>query len=230
MPMQKSAGSLVGAMLLLAVLASGCASFPGKQLPTVDALPDTAGLRSKPAVYIDAKVFTDLSGGKRPRTENKAATERFQKVVEKVTQESGLFSRYTLDPAKAADMDYTVKMEMLNHGDAASAAVSGFITGLTLFVVPGAATDNYTLTSTITDRRGKQLSTQALDDSVKTWTGIWFVPLMAKSPATVVPQVWENMIRNLYQKMYETKVLPYAALRPERMVAAISIAAAVSAF
>lgn len=224
MPVQKSAGRLVGVVLLLAIVASGCASFPGKQLPMVDALPNMAGLRSKPAVYIDAKVFTDLSGGKRPRTENKVATERFQQVVEKVTQESGLFSRYTLDPSKAAGMSYTVKMEMLNHGDAVSAAVSGVITGLTLFVVPGAVTDNYTLTSTITDRSGKQLSTQAFDDSVKTWTGIWFVPLMARSPATVVPQVWENMIRTLYQKMYDTKVLPYAALTPEqdRMAAAVS--------
>ena len=46
-----------------------------------------------------------------------------------------MFGNYTLDPFKGREMDYTVKLELLNHGSSGAAAVSGIITGLSLSTV-----------------------------------------------------------------------------------------------
>ena len=121
-----------------------------------------------------------------------------------------MFGNYTLDPFKGREMDYTVKLELLNHGSSGAAAVSGIITGLSLFIIPGAATDNYRLTATVTDRSGRKLATYELNDAVTTWIGIWFIPLMGKSPATVVPAVWENMVKTVFQNIANDKLMQYS--------------------
>ena len=139
--MAKSMIKLASMTALLAVFASGCASFPANGVPPVGELSDKSAFHNKPSVFIDAKMMVDMSGGKNTPAENKPGTDKFKEVVEKAAKDSDMFGNYTLDPFKGREMDYTVKLELLNHGDAGIAGVSGFITGLSLFIIPGAATD-----------------------------------------------------------------------------------------
>ena len=220
--MIKSIIKLISTTALLAVFASGCASFPADGVPPVGKLPDKSAFRNKPSVFLDAKLTTDMSGGKNAPAENKPGTDRFKEVVEKATKDSNMFGNYTMDPFKGRDMDYTVKLELLNHGSSGAAAASGFITGLSLFIIPGAATDHYKLTAAVTDRSGRKLATYELNDSVKTWIGIWFIPLMGKSPATVVPEVWENMVKTVFQNISNDKLMQYSFMPdPDNRIAAV---------
>ena len=208
--MIQSISKLISTTALLAIFASGCASFPNNGVPTVDKLPDKSAFRNKPSIFLDAKMTVDMSGGKNAPAENKPGTDKFKEMVEKATKDSNMFGNYTLDPFKGREMDYTVKLELLNHGSSGAAAVSGFITGLSLFIIPGAATDHYKLTAAVTDRSGRKLATYELNDSVKTWIGIWFIPFMGKSPATVVPEVWENMVKTIFQNISNDKLMKYS--------------------
>lgn len=208
--MIKSIVKLVSTMTFLALFASGCASFPTNGLPAVDKFPDKSAFRNKPSIFVDAKMVSDLSGGKNAPAENKLGTEKFKAAVEKQTKDSNMFSSYTLDPFKGREMDYKLNLEMLNHGDSGAAAVSGFITGFSFFIIPGAATDNYKLTATVTDRSGGKLATYELNDSMTTWFGIWFIPFMGNSPETVLSAIWENMIKTVFQRISNDKLMQYS--------------------
>jgi hypothetical protein len=208
--MNKTMLRMLGAMAAAVFLATGCATFPQDGVPHVDKLPDKSAYAHKPSVFFDATMVVDMSGGKNPPAANKPGTDKFKEIVAKVANESAMFSASTMDPFKGRDMDYTVKLELANRGDSGSAAVSGFITGFTLFIIPGKATDEYRLTANVTDRSGRKLGSYQLNDSVDTWLGIWFIPFAAKSPATVVPQVWENMFKKILENISNDKLMQYS--------------------
>ena len=218
MKMSLGACARIAAILTAATLFSGCASFPGGNNPQIDKLPDKSAFTKRPSITLDVKM---VAGNPDAAThaENKPGTDLFKGVVDKVTKDSAFFSSYSLDPFKSKETDYTIKMEMLNHGSGGAAAVSGLITGFTLGVIPGAATDHYRLTAKVMDRQGTVMKSYVINDEVTTWIGIWFIPFMGSSPQVVVPKVWTNMVKNVYQQMENDKLLPYAALPVHEMVA-----------
>lgn len=131
-------------------------------------------------------------------------------MTEKVIAEAALFRSHTFESSQAKDMDYLLQMEMTNYGKADP--VSAWITGLTLYIVPTAATDNYQLTAKLFDHNGQLLKTYVYDDGVTTWMGIWFLPMVGKTPASTVRSVWENMIRTLFRDILRDNVLSYSYL------------------
>lgn len=194
----------------------GCASFPDKELPKVDKLPDKSAFRNKPSVYVDVKFFTDMSGEARNKpVENAMVIGHYKPVVDKVTKESKLFSRYSLEPMNARDMDYVVKLEMTNWGSPGKAMAAGLVTGLSLFVIPTAATDNYSLVAKVQDKSGRELRRYEVNTSVTTWIGIWLLPMAGNSPGSVVPEVWAQMLKNVYQKMATDGTLQYSSVEPQ---------------
>lgn len=195
---------------LLAFLSLGCTiSIAQNKLPTLAKLPDRSAIPNKPSAYLDVKFLVDLSGGKQPAFEHPPATAKLKEIVEKVTKDSGLFSRYTFEPFFAKDAEYYIKIEMLNHGSAGAAAGAGFFSGLTFGIIPGGVTDHYKLTGKVVDRNGKELAAYELEDAVDSWIGIWFVPGVGSRPHEVVPAVLENMVKTLYWRIANDKVLGY---------------------
>jgi hypothetical protein len=196
--MRKVTFKLLATSIVVLFLANGCASFPQHGVPMVEKLPDKSVYATKPSVFLDVKMSVGTTGSKNPAAENRLGTGKFKEVVDKVARDCGMFSTYTLDPFKGRDMDYTIKLELLDHGNPVAAGVSGFISGLTLLIIPAAATDNYRLTATVFERDGRTLSSYEINDSVTTWIGIWFIPFMGNSPSSVVPAVWENMVKKVF--------------------------------
>ena len=72
--------------------------------------------------------------------------------------------------------------------------------------------DHYKLTAKVTDRNGTIIKTYEVNDKVTTWIGIWVIPFMGNSANKIVPKVWENMVKTVYQKMDQDKLMPYAQL------------------
>jgi hypothetical protein len=202
---------LLVVVLPLTFLAAGCAAaFPKNQLPLVHQLPDKTGFTAKPSVFLDVRFSVDLSGGSSPPVRNDVASAKFKQMVEEVTKVSRLFSRYTFDPGQSKDMDYTIEIEMVNSGSAGAAAAAGFVSGLSLGVIPAGATDHYKLTGKVKDQNDKELASYILEDAVTTWIGMWAIPSGGSPPAQVVPSVLDNMLRNLYQKILSDQVLRYS--------------------
>lgn len=153
---------------LLAFITMACASFPENRLPKVDGIPTQAKVVSnKPSAYLALRFMVDLSGGKQPGVETIGPLPTLRQVVEKVTTESALFRSYTFESFQAKNMDYVLQIEMTNYGSLGKAAGAGLITGLTLFIIPTAATDNYKLTAKLFDSNGQLLKTYSYDDGVR---------------------------------------------------------------
>jgi len=207
---------LIPMAVFAALLLGGCASFPDSEFPRVEKLPDRSTFKNKPSVYVDVKTFMDQTEDLSKTIENPAAVGHFKSSVEKVTKESGLFSKYTLDPFQGKEMDYVVKLEMINHvPNIGGAVVSGFITGFTLFVIPGAATDHYVLRAKVQDKGGSTIKSYEYRSSVTTWFGIWLLPFAGNSPQTVIPEHWEYMVKRAYEQIINDNLMRYSALPAE---------------
>ena len=140
-------------IVLLASITTACASFPENRLPKVDVIQTQAQVSNKPSAYLPLRFMVDLSGGEQPGYEMTAQLPTLRQVVQKVITESALFRSYTFESFQAKSMDYVLQIEMTNYGSLGKAAGAGLITGLTLFLIPTAATDNYKLTATLFDSK-----------------------------------------------------------------------------
>lgn len=192
---------------LLAFITMACASFPENRLPKVDGISTQAQVSNKPSAYLALRFMVDFSGGEQPGVETIGPLPTLRQVVEKVATESALFRSYTFESFQAKNMDHVLQIEMMNYGSAGKAAGAGLITGLTLFLIPTAATDNYKLTAKLFDRNGQLLKTYSYDDGVTTWFGIWLLPMAGNTPQSVVLGVWENMIRTLFRDVLNDGLL-----------------------
>ena len=203
-------------LVLIALVANGCASFAGQRLPTVDSIPSRAHFTNKPSVYFALRFVSDLSGGRNPPIEHAEPLPTMREIVDRVATQSGLFRSHTFESFQAGTTDYTFQLEMLNHGSIGAAVGAGLITGLTLFMVPSATTDKYTLTAKVFDRSGQLLKTYTYDDEITTWFGIWLLPLAGKTPMDAVTRTWENMFRTFLRDLTQDTVLPYSLSDPSR--------------
>ena len=187
----------------ISLLATSCASFSGNKLPQVA---DTPATNAKKV----SLTYTMTSGsnitGSRVESPPQARSAAEQPLVNAFNK-SGRFTSVSQGKGGAVHVD----VDMLNHGNAGAAAVSGFITGFSLFTVPGFATDHYKLTATARTSSGKSRQ-YVLDDSMT--TAFW-LPLIVATPftfpTTVAPKVHENMYRNLMANMERDGLLPKAS-------------------
>ncbi len=207
----------ISVVLAAALLMGGCASFPDSEVPKIEKLPDKSAFQNKPSVFVDAKTYLDRTDELTNSIENPLAVGPFKAAAEKATKESNLFSKYTMDPFNGKDMDYVIKLEMINHApNMGMAFVSGFITGFSLFIIPGGATDHYVLRAKVLDKGGNSIKSYEYRSSVTTWIGIWFLPFVGNSPQTVVPEHWGNMVKRAYQQIINDNLLRYSARPVER--------------
>ena len=190
---------------------SGCASFSQKEIPVVTEMPKVAQFTTKPNVFVDLKLYRG-----EPLALNSidvtSQVPTLKSMVSKVFDENELFSAYTFDPFEKDKADYTIELHIYNHGNTGGAAISGFLSGFTLGVIPGAATDNYTLRSAVIGKNGEKLAEDSTKDSVTTWVGIWFIPAAGNTPQKAFDETVSNLIKDSLKKMIENKQLKYASL------------------
>jgi hypothetical protein len=186
----------------ISLLATSCASFSTNRLPKIADAP--ASNVKKVSLTYSHKSGHDLTGS---RVESPAAVgQKHAEPLVTALNGSERFTSVSQGKGGAVHLD----VDMLNHGNGAGAAVSGFISGFSLFTIPGFATDHYKLTVTARSASGKSRQ-YVLEDGVTT---VFWLPLIVATPfsfpTTVVPKVQENMYRNLIQNMENDGILPKA--------------------
>lgn len=201
-------------LLLVAVsilLLNGCASYPQHEVSNVEAMPDVTKYKNKPTVFIDFRFLRGTPDDENA-TESSAAKDKLVAIVDEAVNESGLFETVTFDEFEKDKMGYTIRMDYYNYGDEGAAAVSGFLTGFTLGIIPGAATDNYTLKVSIEDKQGKVLAQTNNKDSISTWLGIWFIPVMSNTPEIAINTTLRNQVRSALKQLFEDNKLKYSGV------------------
>jgi hypothetical protein len=185
----------------VSLLAPSCASFSGNKLPPVADTPATNA--KKVSLTYTVKGSTGTTGG--ARIEAPTGTQaKVQDPMVNTFNKSARFTSVSQGKGGAVHVD----ADMLNHGNPAAAMASGFITGFSLFTIPGFATDHYKLTATARTSSG-QSRQYVLEDSVTT---VFWLPMIVATPfanpASVYPKVQENMYRNLLSNMERDGILP----------------------
>lgn len=198
------------AVFSLVVFLAACASFHQEEIPQISQISDSSTSGSKPSVCFD---FDFYRGG--PSSANPididAAEEKLTPVLKRVVSESELFGEVTYDEFDKENFDYTIRIRAFNHGDSSGAAVGGFITGLTLGIIPSAATDNYTVVFEIFDHKGNILEKGMNKDSITTWFGIWFIPLAGKTVDKAIEASFENQIKDVLKQAFESGSIDYSS-------------------
>lgn len=196
----------------LVVGLSGCASFEQGRVPKVTSMPNVSQYENKPSVYVDFSFFRGKPGG--APTEISNVGEKLRSVVSAAIKKTELFSQVDFTQRDAANIDYTVSVNVYNHGNEAGAAVSGFIAGFTFGVIPGMATDNYVVEIEVKDNLGNVLSKRVNRDSIDTWIGIWFIPQMSNTPEKAMTNVLQNQISSALIDLFNEGVFKYSLTNP----------------
>ncbi|MDR1423174.1 MAG: hypothetical protein LBI92_00990 [Azoarcus sp.] len=200
------------AILSAAIALTGCASFRNNEIAEVKSLPDVSQYQNKPSVFVEASFYSGEPD--KAASEVPAARQEVQKMIGKILDESDLFSKYSFNTTDKQGMDYTLHIDIYNHGNHGRAAVSGVITGLSFFIIPGAATDHYTFKARLTDNTGQIVSEVTNKDSFTSWFGIWFLPVAAKTPAKAYSQTIENQLKAALKELVESGKLKYSQASP----------------
>lgn len=197
---------MLGMALVLTL--AGCASFPGDQVPETT-LPSMASYQQRPSVFVDFAFYQGKAGDPNA-VEVPQARDALKPQLEASLRDSGLFSRYTLDEFQKQPGDYTLKLNVYNSGSAGAAMVSGMITGFSLFVIPGSAKDEYTMTLQVLDGQGQPVLTGRNNESVRTWMGLIFIPMMGHTPVEAINDSFRRQFNALLKQMVDQQVLKYA--------------------
>jgi len=173
-------------LLFTLLLAAGCASFPGNELPN-RGYDDLA--TPPPKAVIDYDVTFHGPGEKSLYT----ATHWFSQRVKTVFDKSGIFVRHSLD-GKDAPVRLSITME--NSGDMKTAALLGIVSGLSLTVIPVYVTDNYELKVKVTSGN-KFVKEYAYKDHMTTWLQLFLIAAFpSHKPGDVSGEVFDNMLRH----------------------------------
>ncbi len=191
---------LLLSFLVASLFTTSCATFPKNQLPKVSGTP-ASGVKKISLTYT-VKSGHNLTGS---RTEGTALQGGiYEKALVSAMEKSGRFSSVKSGRGGAVHLD----VDMLNHGNGGLAFVSGFISGFSLFTIPGGGSDNYTLTANARTASGRSREYR-LDDGVTTvfWLPLIFAAPFA-NPVKVMPEVHENMFANLIPAMERDGLIP----------------------
>ena len=202
-------------MACATLVLSGCASFRNNEVTEVGKLPDVSQYTNKPSVFVEAHLYRGDPG--QASLEILTIKEKLNTALGRTLNESALFSKYSFDEKDRATSDYVIRLDIYNHGNTGLAAVAGFISGLTLTVIPAAATDNYTLQAKLLDNKGKLINTSTNKDSITTWIGILFLPMAGNTPEKALFGTLENQVKAVLKDLVEGGKLKYSVLQRLQM-------------
>ena len=169
-------------ILALALFLSSCATFKGN-LPPAE-LPKASG-------DIAGRVILTRTLNDRENTTNNAGIE-----ANLARQLGGLLesSGYTLNDSSNNKLTIRVNVDSYYSQTAST------ISGLTLFIIPSYAHDDYTMTATYETPKGKQ--TIEVKDSVSTITHLFMVfAIPFASGPTAESETTQNMFKNVLSQM-----------------------------
>ncbi|HXY54306.1 MAG TPA: hypothetical protein VEM40_06525 [Nitrospirota bacterium] len=181
----------IGQILLIslsaAFMASGCASFAGRELPT-----HTNEQLLNPEKKIFASYDVKAFG---PHGENSIAASKLDKEIQKVLSAGPLFAELKSGSAQG---DYHYSFVFHNEGRPPEviAFLNGFISGLTLGVIPAYGRDIFIMTVDV-KQNDHVLKTYTYTDHMDSWIQLLLVFLTPFNwPPSVASSIIDNMIIN----------------------------------
>ncbi|TWI50961.1 hypothetical protein IQ22_03661 [Pseudomonas duriflava] len=185
-------------MLFLLAL-TGCAAFPGHQV-AVTPLPLATEHTIKPGLHVEFNFYRGTPGETGARS-IPIVREGLEPALIKALAASELFSHITLAPEPGQIGDYVLKLKVYNHSSLLGSVASGLITGTTLFIVPGVAKDHYTMTGELLAPSLVPLGQHRNEETVSTWMGIWFLPLMKHTTADAINDAFNRQVNELLKTL-----------------------------
>lgn len=189
------------AALLCLLLLAGCAAFPGDELSSKPFRAPANEQQHRPNVLVEFNFYRGEAQDK-DATSIAVAREGLKPSLREVLQRSGLFDRITLVPQPGQPDDALLRLKLYNSTSYAAAIASGMISGATFFLVPGTAKDDYVLTAEWLPP-GSQTSQRARNAaSVRTWMGVWFLPLAAShSAGNAIEETFRRQVNDVLQQL-----------------------------
>lgn len=190
-------------LTFLALALSACGEVKWqKRLPLVPQL-NVTNPENRPSVFLEVSYLYDLGDGMGPRRPSDSRTEQFKALLEKVTEESALFSRIGDDPN---DVDLRIKIDYLGIVER-----HGFISGppghvLGLPLGPVDFDQKWRIKATVIDRSQSTIGAYEIEDEVTVRLGA-FGGMRLPGWADVFSEGLENMLKTVYQKMLDDKLL-----------------------
>ena len=171
--------------LCAALASSACAAFRGGELGEVGQLQAAGDAKKSVAVVLTAS--THING--KAQDANAQFIQKWTEVALKTYGDSGLFASVT---PGLADADVRAEISLDDSGNASLPLA--FLTGLTLYVIPAKATDNFTLKTVFKDRAGRVLGSYEKRESVTLWLHLFMLPVFPfKSPGAVGPAALRDL-------------------------------------
>lgn len=173
--------------LFSALIASGCASFAGRELPIY-----TNDQLSVPEKKISASYDVKAFG---PYGENTIVASKLDKKIQKVLSAGPLFAELK---SGSGQCDYHYSFVFRNEGVPAMPItfLNGFISGFTLTVVPAFARDVFIITVDV-KQGDRVLKTYTYKDYMDSWIQLFLVFMTPFNwPPSVSSSIIDNMIMN----------------------------------
>lgn len=199
LPARRFIGRFTGRFTIVAfglLALTGCAGFPGKQLP-VHTYDELAPVEPKLSIGYDAKSF--IQGWS-----NAAAVRTFQKQIEDVFGRSHVFSTFA---AGVGPEPYHLSLTLRKEGRPVLASLSALISGLTVLVIPAYARNEYVLLVDVKEG-GQVIKHYEYRDYRTVWAELFLIVLTPTHwPPTVETEVIDNMLLNVLHDLQKDKIL-----------------------
>lgn len=194
--------------LLVFLFVTGCASFSGKHLPIIEYSEKQKESTNKNEKDNKPDLLYTFSSGFEEKDHTEKVTNKLEKELISEFSESGYLISELKNNENSDDETLTNIEVRLTESRSRAAVVPAFFTGISFYLIPSWATDNYTINAQVKEY-GKKVRIYKIDDSMTT---IQWLPLIVVSPFknmfSVSKEVRKNMWRNLILKMQDDNVLP----------------------
>lgn len=190
------------AALLFLLLLAGCAAFPGDELPSQPFRAPASERQQRPKVLVEFNFYRGEVEDAKEATSIAVAREGLKPRLRQVLEHSQLFDRIILVPEPGRPDDALLRLKLYNSTSYAAAIASGLITGATFFLVPGTARDDYVLTAEWLAPGGSTPTRVHNASSVRTWMGVWFLPLAASHQAgTAIEDTFARQVNEALRQL-----------------------------
>ncbi len=178
------------ASFLLLSFFCGCASFRSGQPRQISKWPPEPTTRKK---SISITVSGEASLNEKVQDVNATLIKTWSEQTVKAYRESGLFSDVKTGLTKSS---LRAEVEIIDQGKANLGLA--FLTGLTLYLVPSNATDEFVVKTTIKDQNGKTLGVFERTEAVTMWQQAFLIFAMPFNfPGTIVKDTIYDLNREI---------------------------------
>lgn len=171
---------------------TGCATYSHDDLTPVTQWPPAAAGSDKPSLYLKVEGQYLFNGNATGAGFNQA---KLAELVLREYQDSQQFAHVTL-AQQSSDLYATVQVTNHERGNLASA----FITGFTLFVIPGKYDNTLTMETVFRDGQGKVLGRVEKHETTTTWMQLLLIFALPFNESA------DNVLRQLARSSLEEAV------------------------